>query len=36
MDPVVIRIVCGVLAMVLLGIIVVRRRNRDQQGDQQN
>ncbi|GEM_PF-1591679 len=32
MDPVMVRIICGVLAVVLLGIIVIRRRNRDQQG----
>ena len=31
MDPLVVRVVCGVLAVVLLGIIVLRRKNRDQQ-----
>ena len=31
MDPLVIRIVCGVLAVVLLGVIILRRKHRDQQ-----
>lgn len=31
MDPWMVRVVCGVLAVVLLGIIVLRRKHRDQQ-----
>ena len=31
MDPILVRVVCGVLAVVLLGVIVLRRKNRDQQ-----
>ena len=31
MDPVTIRVICGVLAVVLLALIVLRRRQRAQQ-----
>ncbi len=34
MDPLVVRVVCGVVALVLLAVIVLRRRNKDQQGQQ--
>lgn len=34
MDPLVVRVVCGVLAVVLLAVIVLRRRNKDQQEPQ--
>ena len=30
MDPVTVRIVCGVLAIVLLALIILRRRQRQQ------
>jgi hypothetical protein len=32
MSPLIVRVVCGVLAVVLLAVIVIRRRNREQQG----
>lgn len=32
MSPLVVRVVCGVLAVVLLAIIVIRRKHREQQG----
>jgi MYXO-CTERM domain-containing protein len=31
MDPVTIRVICGILAIVLLALIVLRRRQRAQQ-----
>jgi MYXO-CTERM domain-containing protein len=31
MDPVTIRVICGILAVVLLALIVLRRRQRAQQ-----
>ena len=31
MDPLVVRVICGVLAVVALGVIVLRRKHRDQQ-----
>lgn len=31
MDPVVVRVICGVIAVVLLAVIVIRRKHRDQQ-----
>jgi hypothetical protein len=30
MEPLLIRVICGVLAVVLLGVIVLRRRNKEQ------
>jgi hypothetical protein len=33
MDPIIVRVICGVLAVVLLAIIVIRRRHRDQQSE---
>ena len=35
MDPLMVRVVCGVLAVVLLAVIVIRRRGKDQH-EQQN
>ena len=31
MDPLIVRVICGVLAVVLLSVIVLRRKHRDQQ-----
>jgi len=30
MDPLVVRVICGVLAIALLAVIVIRRKHRDQ------
>lgn len=31
MDPTTIRVICGVLAVVLLALVIMRRRTREQQ-----
>jgi hypothetical protein len=36
MDAVTVRLICGVLAVVLLAVIVLRRRSRDQRESENN
>ena len=36
MDAVTVRLICGVLAVVLLTVIVLRRRSRDQRESENN
>ncbi len=31
MDPLVVRLICGVLAVALLAVIIIRRKHRNQQ-----